>query len=166
MSIALTVRKEYVIGVIYNPVLDELFEATHLTKSKLNGEPIRVSQVSRLESACVGTECGSDRSKEKVDFVLDNLSAVLQNNAQCIRMFGSCALNMANIACGRLDVLYERGPHAWDMAAGVLLVRQAGGVVLSGGLRSKADFQLQGRSVLAYTPTLTEALGLAFEESA
>lgn len=73
---------------------------------------------------------------------------------------------MANIACGRLDVLYERGPHAWDMAAGVLLVRQAGGVVLSGGLRSKADFQLQGRSVLAYTPTLTEALGLAFEESA
>ena len=163
-SIALTVDKEYIIGVIYNPVIDEMFEATHLSGSKLNGKPIQVSTVQKLQNACISTECGSDRSKEKVEWVLDNLAAVLRNNAQCIRMMGSCALNMAYVASGRMDVLYERGPHAWDMAAGVLIVRQAGGVVCGGCLRGEQTFELTGRTLLSFTPTLREELGIAFHQ--
>lgn len=162
MSIGFTVDRNYIVGVIYNPILDEMFEATHLTPSRLNGEPIRVSDVEQLSSACVSTDAGSDRSEEKTEWVISNLTAVLRNEAQCVRMLGSCALNMCYVACGRVDVFYERGPHPWDMAAGVLIVRQAGGKVFGGGLGSEADFDLTGRCVLALTPALQRELGEAF----
>lgn len=162
VSIGFTVARQLVVGVVYNPILDELFSASHMTQTQLNGRPVSVSKVSRLNEACFATECGSDRSQAKVSSVLTNLRAVLENNAQCIRMMGSCALNMANIACGRADVFYERGPYAWDMAAGALLIRQAGGVVLGGGLGVGGDFDLTGRCVLAFTPTLGAELGVRF----
>lgn len=159
ISIALTVKKKYIIGVIYNPILNELFEATHLTKSTLNGNEICVSSVRGLSNACVSTECGSDRSKEKVEYMMENLVCVLRHEAQCVRMLGSCALNMCNLACGRVDALYERGPYPWDMAAGVLIIRQAGGIVRSVG---GGDFCLEGRSVLAFTPGLVEEMEALF----
>lgn len=126
ISIGFTYHKEYILGVIYNPILDEMFEASHLTPTKKNGEPVRVSNVSELSSACIATEAGSDRSDEKVDWIMTNFKSMLRNEVQCIRMMGSCALNICNIACGRADLLYERGPHPWDMAAGVVIIRQAG----------------------------------------
>lgn len=162
VSIGFTVDREFKLGVIYNPISDELFSATHLTRSTLNGSAIRVSNVSELTSACVATECGSDRAEAKVDFVLEQLATVLRNRAQCVRMLGSCALNMAHVACGRCDVYYERGPYPWDMAAGVLIIQQAGGVVRSAGKGIDAPFDLTGRSVLAFTPGLAEELGRAF----
>ncbi|CAN8064631.1 unnamed protein product [Agarophyton chilense] len=158
VSIAFTLNKQYIIGVIYNPLLNELFSATHHTSATLNNRPIKVSTVSKLSSACISTEAGSDRSKEKTNWILQNLSVMLKNNAQCVRMLGSCALNMANLACGRIDLLYERGPWPWDMAAGVLIIRQAGGVVLSGDLASASDFELTGRCILAFTPCLKPEL--------
>lgn len=160
VSIALTVNREYKIGVIYNPINNEMFEATHLTPSRLNGSDISVSEVQHLQSACILTECGSDRTPEKVGWMLEQLETVLKNQAQCVRMLGSCALNMAAVACGRADVVYERGPYSWDMAAGVLIVRQAGGVVCGTGLN--VPFELEGRCVLAFTPSLKEELGGAF----
>lgn len=159
VSIGFTVDRDYKIGIIYNPLLDELFEATHLTPSRLNGQAISVSKVRRLQSACVATECGSDRSAAKVGWVLERLGTVLRAEAQCVRMMGSCALNMAAVACGRADVLYERGPHAWDMAAGVLLIRQAGGVVCGGAV--DAPFALTAGSVLAFAPGLRGELARA-----
>lgn len=150
--------------MIYNPILDEMFEATHMTSSKLNGKQIKVSQVRELTSACIASETGSDRSKEKLEWILDNLTAVLKNNTQCVRMMGSCALNMANVACGRVDVLYERGAHPWDMAAGVLIIRQAGGIVYGGGFHGTSDFELTDRSLFAFTPTLREELRLKMVE--
>lgn len=163
VSIGFTYKREFKVGVIYNPLLDELFAATHLTQSTLNGIPIRVSSVTQLTCACVATECGSDRSATKIDAVVSELGAVMSHQALCVRMMGSCALNMAHVACGRVDVFYERGPYAWDMAAGVLIVRQAGGVVCGGGLGGlETEFDLTGRSVLAFTPGLKKNLSGAF----
>ena len=123
-NIARMVDKEYIIGVICNRVIDEMLEATHQSGSKLKGKPIQVSTIQKLQNACISTECGSDRSKEKVEWVLDNVAPMHRNSAQCIRMMGSCALNMAYVASGQMDVLYERGRHAWDMAAGVLILHR------------------------------------------
>lgn len=158
VSIGFTVNREYIIGVIYNPILNELFEATHTSSSKLNEQPIHVSDVHDLSSACISTEGGSDRSEAKINWILTNLNRMLNNKVQCVRMMGSCALNLAYLACGRLDVSYERGPHPWDLAAGVLIVRRAGGTVLSGDFDNHSDFELTGGSVLAYTPALAGAL--------
>lgn len=158
VSIGFTYRRKHIIGVIYNPILEEMFEATHLTPSMRNGEQISVSRVSDLHSACVVTEVGSDRSNEKTDWVMRNLKSVLRNEVQCLRMMGSCALNMANLACGRVDLLYERGPYPWDLAAGVIIIRQAGGIVCGGMFDPNVEFDLTSRQVLAFTPSLKQAL--------
>lgn len=160
VSIGFTCERKFVVGVIYNPILDEMFEASHLTQSKLNGKPIKVSSVSDMTQACVTTEVGSDRSNEKIDWVLTNLKSILRHEPQSIRMMGSCSLNMANLACGRTDLIYERGIYAWDMAAGVVIIRQAGGIICGGGsgFDPKAEFDLTGRCFLAYTPSLKDEL--------
>lgn len=151
--------------MIHNPITNELFEASHLTASLRNGQPISVSSVSELSSACISTESGSDRSNNKINWIMTNLESMLRNEVQCVRMMGSCALNMANVACGRVDLLYERGPYAWDMAAGVLIIRKAGGIVCAGGFPPRADFDLTGRSLLAYTPTLKNELAVLAEHA-
>lgn len=154
ISIGFTVNKQLIVGVVYNPIIDELFEATHLTTSRMNGEEIHVSDVSELTSACVCAEAGSDRSEEKISYIVDNVRKMLVNKAQCVRMMGSCALNLSNLAAGRVDVFYERGPFAWDIAAGALIVRQAGGVVYSGTIDRCTSFDLVGRTVVAFTKSL------------
>lgn len=158
ISIGFTINRQLVVGVVYNPIIDELFEATHLTSSRMNGELIHVSDVSKLSSACVCADAGSDRSAEKIDYILDNLKNVLVNKAQCVRMMGSCALNLSNLAAGRVDVFYERGPYPWDVAAGALIVRQAGGVVYSGTLDNYTPFNLAGRTIVAFTNSLQEQI--------
>lgn len=165
VSIGFTYQKEYIIGVIHNPLTDELFEASHLTASLRNGQPISVSSVSELSSACIATESGSDRSDIKINWIMTNLESMLRNEVQCVRMMGSCALNMANVACGRVDLLYERGPYAWDMAAGVLIIRKAGGIVCGGGFPRQVEFDLTGRSLLAYTPALKNELDVLAEHA-
>lgn len=166
VSIGFTYQRRLIIGVVYNPMLGELYEATHLTTSKCNDIPIRVSAVDNLNSACVATEAGSDRSDHKVDWIITNLKAILRNEAQCIRMMGSCALNMCNVARGRVDILYERGPFPWDMAAGALIIRQAGGIVCGGGeFDPNKEFDLTARSLLAFTPTLKNELDVLARNS-
>lgn len=156
VSIGLTYRKTIVVGVIYNPILDEMFCASHLTPSTLNGACIRVSAVSSMQSACVATEAGSNRSPEKTALILEGLRSVLANDAQAVRAIGSCALNMAFVAMGRYDLLYEAGPYSWDMCAGALIIQQAGGIILSAGGR---EFDLKGRTLVACTPGLHAEVG-------
>jgi fructose-1,6-bisphosphatase/inositol monophosphatase family enzyme len=110
VSIGLVVGGEMSVGVVYAPVLNELFEATHDGPALLNGAEICVSDVDELPSACVILEFGSDRSKDKVHWMADNVRNVLLNSAQCIRAYGSCALDMCYVAVGRVDVYTEYGP--------------------------------------------------------
>lgn len=155
VSIGLVVGREPVVGVVYNPVLDELFTATAHRAAALNGSPVRVSAVRDLASACVMVEYGSDRSPAKVDLMVTNLRALLSAGVQCVRATGSCALSMCYVACGRVDSYSEYGPWPWDMAAGALILRSAGGV-LKGA--AGEPFRLDGRSLLACTPALETTL--------
>lgn len=159
VSIALTVRRKVKVGVIYNPILDELYSATDSSQSTLNGIPIQVSSVTSLSSACVVTECGSNREESKTEETLRELGRVLREQTMCVRMLGSCALNLAAVACGKCDIVYEKGPYAWDLAAGVLLVERAGGIVRGGGLSGvDKELDLMGRSILAFAPGLESVL--------
>lgn len=151
VSIGLTFNRVPIVGVVFNPILNELFTATSSGAALLNGVPISVSGATDLASSCVMSEFGSNRSPAKIDLMIMNLRSLLANNVQCIRATGSCALSMCYVACGRVDSYAEYGPFAWDMAAGALIVNRAGGEV-SGAAGD--DFDLTGRSLLACTPGL------------
>lgn len=131
VSIALAIAGNVVVGVVYNPQLNELFTATRRGGARLNGVKISVSRADSLEKAVVATNVGVDRTPEGVEFLTKNIQKLLLNNVQSIRCNGSSAWEMSSVACGRLDAFYEKGIHSWDIAAASLIVTEAGGVVTS-----------------------------------
>ncbi|PRP80352.1 hypothetical protein PROFUN_11921 [Planoprotostelium fungivorum] len=132
VSIALAVKKEIVIGVVYNPILEELYYArkNHGAYLQARGEEkkLNVSTTNTLKNSLVGIACGAEIGRSESDVFLKRLDAVV---AQCRtwRRNGSAALDMAMVASGKMDLYVEKGIHAWDIAAGSLLVTEAGGVV-------------------------------------
>ncbi|HPX60762.1 MAG TPA: inositol monophosphatase family protein [Deltaproteobacteria bacterium] len=127
VSIALERAGEIVAGVIYNPVYDELFTAMSGSGAYLNGRRLRVSDRSPLRDTLLGTgfpyDCATDPANN-----FDNFMA-FQKAARGIRRAGSAALDLAAVAAGRLDGYWEMKLKPWDVAAGVIMVREAGGVV-------------------------------------
>jgi fructose-1,6-bisphosphatase/inositol monophosphatase family enzyme len=155
VSIALITEGQARLGVVYNPIMEEMFVARRSRGAFLNGKPIFCSGVSELPDACIATEYGSDRSASKVAMMLEMVRSILENGTQAVRSTGSAALNMAFVACGRFDVVTEWGPYTWDLAAGQVLVEEAGGVCL---LPNGAQFILDGRGILAANRYLAEKL--------
>jgi myo-inositol-1(or 4)-monophosphatase len=132
VSVALVYRGTPIVGAVFDPAHDECFTATEGGGAFLNGEPIHVSRASRLSEALVAASFAakvSQGSREIDQFV----AAVL--GCQSVRRTGSAALNLCYLAAGRLDAFWALSTHAWDVAAGTLIVREAGGVVsgLDGG---------------------------------
>lgn len=127
ISIALLKGGEPILGVIYNPVLDELFWAEKGGEAWLNGERIFVSRISELSYSFLATGFPYDIRESEVNN-LDHFSHFTLK-ALAIRRAGSAALDLAYLACGRFDGFWELKLHAWDVAAGFLLVREAGGRV-------------------------------------
>jgi len=127
VSIGLEVAGEIVAGVIYNPIHDELFTATNGGGAFLNGRRIHVSPRSPLQNTLLGTgfpyDCASDPANNFTHFVC------FQKAARGIRRAGAAALDLAYVAAGRLDGFWELKLKPWDVAAGVLMVREAGGRV-------------------------------------
>ncbi len=126
-SIALMEDKEPVLGVIYHVMLDEIFWAEKEKGAFLNGRQIKVSQVAKLNDAVLATgfPYGVHDQPEKVvgafhDFLI---------KAQGVRRAGAAALDLAYVACGRFDGFWEPLLKPWDTAAGILLVKEAGGRV-------------------------------------
>lgn len=115
------------LGVVYNPVSQELFQAEKGRGAQRNGIPIRVSQVDELQDSLLVTGFPYD-VKTAAD---DNLErfARLTKASQGVRRTGSAALDLCNVACGRFEGYWERGINAWDVAAGVLIVTESGGMV-------------------------------------
>jgi myo-inositol-1(or 4)-monophosphatase len=115
---------ELLAGVIYAPVLDECFTARKGEGARLNGVPIHVSAVERLRDAmvCTGFQ-PSDYPRNGKWF------AAMSDAAQAVRRDGSAALDLAFVACGRFDGFWEFDLKPWDVAAGILIVREAGGTV-------------------------------------
>jgi myo-inositol-1(or 4)-monophosphatase len=150
-------------GVIYDPTRDELFSALRGEGASLNGEGIAVSPTSELGRALVCTGFPYHRSEADPGLELAPLVYFL-GRAQGIRRAGSAALDLAYVACGRADGFYEQHLKPWDMAAGALLVAEAGGQVeaFEGG-----PWRLDSRGIVASGPNLFEPMraGASFRES-
>ncbi|KAG8062681.1 hypothetical protein GUJ93_ZPchr0003g16518 [Zizania palustris] len=129
VSIGLTVRKIPTVGVVYNPIMNELFTAIRGKGALLNGSPIKTSSQDELVKALLVTEVGTKRDKATLDDTTNRINKLLFK-IRSIRMCGSLALNMCGVACGRLDLCYEIGfGGPWDVAAGAVILQEAGGHV-------------------------------------
>jgi myo-inositol-1(or 4)-monophosphatase len=113
------------VGVVYDPLLDELFSAVRGEGATLNRRPLRVSEVGDLDRAVLATGFAYDVRRNPQDNV-DHFIAFLKRS-RALRRDGSAALDLAYVAAGRFDGFWELRLHAWDVAAGLLLVEEAGG---------------------------------------
>ena len=126
VSVALEHEGRVVVGVVYDPMRDELFAAERGEGATLNGRRVRVSETDDLNAALLCTGFPYD-VRERGDFARHFRNFIM--SAQSVRRDGAAALDLANVACGRFDGFYEEGLRPWDVAAGVLLVEEAGGRV-------------------------------------
>jgi myo-inositol-1(or 4)-monophosphatase len=127
VSIALQIRGRLEHGVIYNPWSQELFTATRGDGAQLDGRRIRVSKAASLEGTLIGTGFPF-RHGAQMQSYLKMLQYVMENTAG-VRRPGSAALDLAFVAAGRLDGFWEMNLKPWDIAAGTLMIREAGGIV-------------------------------------
>ena len=127
VSIALECRGEVVLGVVYDPMRDELFAAEQGGGAALNNRPIHVSKTADLMQGLLSTGFPYDIKTSK----LTNLDhwANFAMNAQALRRDGAAALDLCYVACGRFDGFWELNLSPWDTAAGALIVSEAGGLV-------------------------------------
>jgi myo-inositol-1(or 4)-monophosphatase len=119
-------NEELLAGVIYQPVTDELFTAARGEGAYLNNKRIHVSEVERLATSLLGTGFPAHKRAQNPNIHF-YWNFTLRSHG--VRRAGSAALDLAAVACGRFDGFWEFGLHPWDTAAGVLLVREAGGTV-------------------------------------
>jgi myo-inositol-1(or 4)-monophosphatase len=124
VSIALQCRAESVIGVIYDPFTDEIWTTIKGQPTRLNGKIVRVSKRGKMEEAIIAL--GFSKSKENMEKCLPHFISTARR-ARKVRIMGSAALELVYVACGRLDAYVERTINLWDVAAGQLLVENAGG---------------------------------------
>ena len=151
LSIGLLVGGEAVVGLIFDPVADELYAAARGIGATLNGKPIRVSDQSDISKARIGIGFSYRRPVEPH---ARDIEVLLDAHCEYSRL-GSGALGMAYTAAGRFDGYWERHINAWDVMAGLVIVLEAGGRTnpfLSG------DFLRKGNKILAATPQLFELL--------
>jgi myo-inositol-1(or 4)-monophosphatase len=127
VSVALEDREGLLAGAIYDPVHDEMFHASRGSGARRNGETIRCSDPARFDDALLATGFPF-RYFHKVDGYLEVLRSFMETTSG-IRRAGSAAIDLAYTACGRFDGFWETGLAPWDMAAGALLVMEAGGTV-------------------------------------
>ena len=126
VSIALRLHKQIVVGVIYDPIRGEMWTAQRGETSKSNDKPIHVSNRTELADAIVSI--GLAKTGETINTNFPLLQQMIHRVRKC-RVLGSAALDMAYVACGRFDGYVETGISLWDIAAGALLVENAGGTV-------------------------------------
>src|SRR5256885_6711524 len=126
VSIGLRLRSEIMVGVIYDPIRDEMWAGQKGEAPNLNGCPFHVSDRADLAEAVISI--GLAKTGETINKNFPLLQALIHRVRKC-RVLGSAALDMAYVACGRFDAYIETGISLWDIAAGWLLVENAGGTV-------------------------------------
>lgn len=126
VSIALKHKGRLAVGVVYDPLRDEVFSAARGEGATLNSKRIRVSERSSMQGALLGTGIPF-RADQNLDMYLQSMKVLLPETAG-VRRMGSAALDLAYVASGRFDGFWEIGLHEWDMAAGLLLIQEAGGL--------------------------------------
>ena len=126
VTLALERGDQMIAGVIYDPLRDEMFRAAHSAGAFLNDQPISVSRASRLEDSLVSTGFPSHNRARNFNIHFYHQLAMSTHG---VRRGGSAAIDLAYVACGRLDAFWEFGLKPWDLAAGKLIVTEAGGTV-------------------------------------
>lgn len=150
VSIAYEREGEVLAGVIYAPMMRELFTAQRGEGARCNGDPIHVSAIAALGDAMLVTGFKPYDYETNAPYF-----AKASHHAQAVRRDGTAALDLAYTAMGRFDGFWEFDLAAWDMAAGMLIVREAGGTVSAIG---GSPFDLGGRSIIATNGLIHEAL--------
>jgi myo-inositol-1(or 4)-monophosphatase len=155
VTLALAKNHEVIAGVVFDPLNQELFTAERGAGARLNGAPIHVSKAARIDDALFSTGFPSRKRHNNVNIHFYYQLAMLSHG---VRRGGSAAIDLAYTACGRLEGFWEFGLMPWDMAAGSLLVEEAGGKV--SGMQGEA-YNVEGKYVLATNGTIqAETLGL------
>ena len=132
-SIALRYQSEVIVGVIYDPIRDEIWTGQKGDTPKLNGREFRVSERADLAEAVLSI--GMSKTGATISAGIPLLQDMVHRVRKC-RLMGSAALDMAYVACGRFDAYIEQGVSLWDIAAGYLLIETAGGRV---DMRPRSD---------------------------
>ena len=128
ISVGLEHNKEIICGIIYDPIKDEMFTAEKGNGSYLNNQRMRVSSRSKLEDCMIITG-GPRRDSNDRDLALKEYNKFSLKVLVPIRKLGSAALDMAYVAAGRCDGFWQRNLNYWDIAAGIILIKEAGGFV-------------------------------------
>lgn len=159
VSIALVEDGEPLHGVIFDPLRNELFTATRGAGAQLNDRRIRIGERRDLTGALIATGF-APRERARAGAQLECIRELLRD-AEDVRRTGSAALDLAYVACGRVDAYFEAGVKPWDIAAGVLLVREAGGRVADFKNAATGPMDARGtasRQLLAGNVRITEPL--------
>ena len=160
VSVALAHGNEILVATVYDPARDETFSAVTGQGAFLNGNRLSTSDAQGIEDSLIAGSLPAAVTRESPEIRCFN---ELSFRCQAIRRFGSAALNLCYVAAGRIDAYWATSVKAWDVAAGVLVVREAGGVVtdVTGG-----PFQLKNpRLIAAATTALQEGLRDCIKES-
>ncbi len=161
VSIAFQTGGIVVLGVVYDPMRDELFSAERGEKAKLNGEEISTSNITDLDHSLLATGFSYDiRTNPNTN--LDNF-ARFSLRSQGIRRFGSAALDLCYVACGRFEGYWELRLNAWDIAAGGLIAETASARVTD--IHGKPDYLAEPQSILAANPALHSSMLAVLNET-
>ncbi|XP_028297165.1 inositol monophosphatase 1-like [Gouania willdenowi] len=154
VSIGFSVNKQIEFGVVYSCLEDKMYTARRGRGAFCNGEPLQVSNQNDINQSIIATEFGSNRDPEAVDKIFSTLRKILCIPVHGVRGAGTAAINMCLVASGSVEAYYEIGIHVWDVAAGSLIVSEAGGVLMDveGG---EADM-MSRRIVAANCATIAE----------
>ncbi|XP_039649913.1 inositol monophosphatase 1 isoform X2 [Perca fluviatilis] len=146
VSIGFSVNKQMQFGVVYSCLEDKMYTARKGNGAFCNGEPLQVSQQQDVKQSMIATEFGSSRDPEVVEKIFSSLKNILCIPVHGVRGAGTAAVNMCLVASGCVEAYYEMGIHVWDVAAGSLIVSEAGGVLMDvdGG-----ELDLMSRRIVA-----------------
>ena len=154
VSIGVQVKGRMEHAVVYDPVRQELFTASRGVGAQLDGRRIRVSGQKNLDRALIGTGFPFRQANVEMEPYLAMLGKIIKNTSG-VRRPGAAALDLCYVAAGRLDGFWEAGLSAWDLAAGGLMIREAGGII--SGLDGSEDY-LETGHVLTGTPKIYAGL--------
>jgi myo-inositol-1(or 4)-monophosphatase len=157
-SLALEISGVPAVAAIYDPSRRELFTAERGQGAWLNGAPLRVSSADTLINSLLCT--GFPYTVQQDAHALVGLFTEFLSTSRAVRRLGSAALDLCYVAAGRLDGFWEQSLHPWDMAAGALIVQEAGGRVTN--LRN-APYSSRGRSILATNGSVHDAMSAVIE---
>lgn len=153
ISIALQYRQELIVGVIYEINQDECFYAWKNGGAFLNNEPIKVSSTTKLDDSLLATGFPY-YDYSKMDAYIE-LFKYLMQNSRGLRRLGSAAVDLAYVACGRFDGFYEYSLKPWDVAAGAIIVQEAGGKVFDFGGKQNYLF---GQEIVASNGNIAQEI--------